>query len=117
MCNLAEETLELLQKKLDEHKENLVKLEMETKDIKSKIKMQKLKLKKEENKKKINGNTSNVLIRVSTELDSHILDIQEERGDSISKPTITSLLCRHKLWKRIKEDLINFEVYNNNKRW
>lgn len=103
---MVEQSLELLQKQLIEKNENLNKLALESKEIKSKIKLEKIKLKRN----KINGSTTNILIRVSTELDSEILDIKEERGDSISKPTITALLCRHRLWATIKKDLINYRV-------
>ncbi len=58
-------------------------------------------------------NTSpNVLSRISTKLDSCLDKINEKRQEmgfgNLSKPKITELIVRHKLFSKIELDIIHF---------
>ncbi len=58
-------------------------------------------------------------IRVSTRFNKEIEDIKEKRKEAgidkkrISSRALTSLIPRHKLWKKIKEEMIEYKFKNN----
>ena len=57
----------------------------------------------------------NKIIRVSEDFDSEIENIQDKRiekgldEEKTSKPKISDLIRKHKLWNQLKEDVINFD--------
>lgn len=107
---MAEETQEILERKIVELDKDVRSLIEQKKNIKGQINLLKLR----DKRKHFNGN-KNVLTRISQALNRELEDIQEERiklsmdSSHISKPLLTELITRHKQWRGIKVDLINFE--------
>lgn len=84
-------------------------------ELKKKKKEIDIEIRKLEQKSKNKNGSSNTLIRVANKFKTEIEDIQEKRielgldDEPISKPKITELLIKHKLWPdNIKSDIINF---------
>ena len=66
--------------------------------------------------RKINryNNSPNLLQRVSTKFGCEIEKINDSRIENgfgeLSNPKITELIVRHKLFSKIKEDIIHFDI-------
>ena len=100
---------------MDQQIESINKKIKELKD-----KKQSLQIEEKENNK-VNGNHVNKLIRVSTNFDNTLINIQNKRVEYgkdnkfVSKPKITELIIKHRLWNNMKNDLISFNFEEEEK--
>lgn len=97
----------------------IIQIEQQIKNLKErKIQIQNEIKKEKDLKKKENNNKCknfpNVLKRISTKFCMRIdkiNDRREENGfDKISRPKITELIIRHKLFPEIEKDIIHFDI-------
>lgn len=91
--------------------EEMEELKKEKEKIEKKIKL----LKVSELKKRNGNGVPNILVRISTRFNQEIDEIIQKRRENISKPKTTELIIRHKLWNKIKEDLMNFDLEEEEK--
>lgn len=100
-----------------ENLENIEDIEKKINDLKKqKAVIRRKKRVERESKKNLgkNSHNSNTTIRVSLIFDEKINNINEKREvsgfESLSKPKITDLIVKHKLFQKIENDLINYNL-------
>ena len=103
-----------MEDEVEQLKDKKKEIDEQSKDKKKEIDEQIKKLKLKNMKENTKRNSVNKLIRVSREFDNEIVEIINQRSklkkdkSKISKPAVTNLIIKHKFWRRIKLDLLNF---------
>ena len=109
-------------KQIEEIDKKIQELKDEKKRIQEEDKRRKMNENKKLRLKSGNNGRSNVNTRVSVSFDNeackdgYINNKRTENGfDALSYPKITDLIIKHKLWDKIKQDIIHYNTGLDNK--